>query len=99
MPVVAGNVFGAALGVLSFGLEQLMDENGQSRLERIMESGFATLADLLRETNHRLDETNLRLERLEGRFDNFLSTAGGESRELKERVNDLERRVERLEQD
>jgi predicted nuclease with TOPRIM domain len=85
---------------------QVMEEDAQSRLERIMETGFATLADLMRETNsrldetnNRLDETNHRLERLESCFDNFLSTAGGETRELRDRVRDLETRVDKLERD
>ena len=74
------------------------------RLERIMEAGFATLADLVRETNQRLDrtnerleETNLRLGRLEGRFDHFIETAGEHNRELREELHALAKRVDVLE--
>ncbi len=88
-----------------------MPEDGIAQLKRVMEAGFATLADLQRETNERLDETNerlgrveLRLERVEvglerlgGRFDHFLGTAGGESRKLREDLDALTVRVERLE--
>jgi hypothetical protein len=42
-----------------------MDDRRFERLESIMERGFATLADLQRETNARLDETNARLGRVE----------------------------------
>ena len=41
-----------------------------------------------------LDE---RLGRLEGRFDNLIATAGGARRDLREDVEDLRSRVERLE--
>lgn len=87
-----------------------MSEDTQ-RLERIMETGFATLADLLRETNSRLDETNSRLDetngrldetnsrlgRLESRVDNLIEIAGGETRKLRERVDQLEVRMEAVE--
>lgn len=69
-----------------------------------MQAGFETLADLqretnarLEETNARLDETNARLGRLEGRFENFLKTAGGETRQLRKDLDSLVRRVGRLE--
>lgn len=39
------------------------------RLERIMEAGFATLADLQRETNERLEQTNARLDQTNARLD------------------------------
>jgi len=72
------------------------------QLRRVMEKGFATLADLQRETNERLDHAvdriDARLERIEGRFDHFLGTAGGESRQLRDDVDDLQRRVRRLEE-
>jgi len=68
------------------------------QLRRVMEKGFATLADLQRETNERLDLTNARLERIESRFDHFIGTAGSESRTLREDVDDLQRRVRRLEE-
>ncbi|MBI2896381.1 MAG: hypothetical protein HYY06_22680 [Deltaproteobacteria bacterium] len=89
-----------------------MAGNGEStRLERVMQAGFDTLADLLRETNSRLDETNARLGKLEarvdetntrlgkleGRFDNFLKVAGTETRRLRTDVDKLARRVNRLE--
>ena len=61
-----------------------------ARLERIMEAGFGTLADLIRETNQRVSG-------LEDRFDNFLTIAGGETRTLHSEVNDLRSRLERLE--
>ncbi len=74
------------------------------RLARIMEKGFDTLADLAVETNQRLDETNQRLDEtnrrlggLEGRFDNFLSVAGGETRRLREDLDALAARVGDLE--
>ncbi len=53
-----------------------MDDRRFERLEGIMERGFATLADLQREanaridqTNARLDQTNTHLERLDGRVE------------------------------
>lgn len=74
------------------------------QLRRVKEKGFATLADLQRETNDRLDQTNTRLDeaveqlgRIEGRFDHFLGNAGAESRAIREAVDDLQRRVRRLE--
>ncbi|MBI2892763.1 MAG: hypothetical protein HYY06_04375 [Deltaproteobacteria bacterium] len=39
-----------------------MESDAIARLERVIEAGFGTLADLLRETNARLDETNARLD-------------------------------------
>ncbi len=49
-----------------------MDESQFDRLARVMEAGFNTLADLISESNTRLDrlevqqrETNTRLDRLE----------------------------------
>lgn len=81
-----------------------MSDEPWARLERIMQVGFETLADLQRETNARLDQTNarldqtnMRLERLEGRFDNFLEPAGTEVRELRGAVRALERRVDEIE--
>ena len=81
-----------------------MDESQFDRLARVMEAGFNTLADLISESNTRLDrlevqqrETNTRLERLEGRFDHFLDVAGGETRRLREEMTTLTSRVDRLE--
>lgn len=62
-----------------------MDDRRFERLEGIMERGFATLADLQRETNTRLDETNTRLGRLETKVE-----------VLTERVDRLTERVDRL---
>jgi hypothetical protein len=74
------------------------------RLERIMERGFATLADLARETNARLDETNARLDEtnarlasLEGRFDRFIVVAGEANRGLRGDLDALSQRVNVLE--
>jgi uncharacterized coiled-coil DUF342 family protein len=81
------------------------------RLERIMERGFATLADLARETNARLDETNARLDEtnqrldetnqrlasLEGRFDRFIVVAGEANRSLRGDLDALSQRVNVLE--
>lgn len=81
-----------------------MPEDGIAQLKRVMEAGFATLADLQRETNERLERVEMRLERVEvglerlgGRFDHVLGTAGGESRTLREDLDALTVRVERLE--
>jgi SMC interacting uncharacterized protein involved in chromosome segregation len=74
-----------------------MDDDRFARLERIMETGFATLADLIRETNSRLDQTNMRLGRLESRFDHFIDTAGTETRKLRTDIDVLTTRVDRLE--
>ncbi len=75
-----------------------------AHLARVMQKGFDTLADIGRETNERIDQTNERLDqtnerlgRLEGRFDNLIATAGGARRDLREDVEDLRSRVERLE--
>jgi hypothetical protein len=46
-----------------------MGEDGTARLERVMTAGFETLADLQRETNARLDQTNARLENVERAVD------------------------------
>ena len=81
-----------------------MNDDKLDRLALIMETGFDTLADLIGETNarldgtnERLDETNLRLGRLEGRFDNFLEFGGKQTRALREDVDDLKDRVTALE--
>jgi uncharacterized coiled-coil protein SlyX len=81
-----------------------MDDDRFARLERIMETGFATLADLIRETNSRLEQTNMRLDqtnarlgRLESRFDHFIDTAGTETRKLRTDIDVLTTRVDRLE--
>lgn len=55
------------------------------------------IRDEIRGLARKQDETNQRLGRLEFRFENFLKTAGGEVKSLRERVNLLDRRVVRLE--
>ena len=71
------------------------------QLQRVMEAGFNTLADVIRETRDDLraeiQETNQRLGRLETRFDNFLEVAGRETRKLREEVDDMKARLDRLE--
>ena len=81
-----------------------MTNEEMTRLERIMETGFNTLADLIRETNSRLDETisrldetNTRLGRLEGRFDHLLGFVGEDSRQTRRDVDELQVRVKKLE--
>lgn len=73
-------------------------------LAKVMQRGFDTLADLIRETNSRLDSTNNRLDdvrdgltRLEGRFDNLIDIVGTENRRLWGAVEELQRRVGKLE--
>jgi hypothetical protein len=70
-----------------------MSDEELRKLTLVTQRGFDTLADLLRETNGkvdanaaairdlggRVDETNVRLGRLEGRFDNLIEIAGGET--------------------
>ncbi|MBI4699908.1 MAG: hypothetical protein HY744_01870 [Deltaproteobacteria bacterium] len=46
-----------------------MEEESTSRLERVMEAGFATLADLLRETNARVEQTNAKLEQTNAKLE------------------------------
>ena len=62
-----------------------MDDRRFERLEGIMERGFATLAELQRETNTRLDETNTRLGRVETKVE-----------VLTERVDRVTERVDHL---
>jgi hypothetical protein len=82
-----------------------MEQERFAQLARVMEAGFNTLADLQRETNARLDQTNARLDvhekaltalvgevrALNQRFDNFLTGAHRQAHE------ELEARVDRIE--
>lgn len=67
-----------------------MDDQDTARLERIMQAGFDTLADLLRELSEGQSATN-------GRLDNLIAISGGETRQLRQDVDALERRVSELE--
>jgi hypothetical protein len=81
------------------------------KLVNVMEKGFATLAELIGETNARLDATNAavrengrRIDALTdevrtngSRLDNLVSIAGRESRALRKDVDELKARVEALE--
>ena len=71
------------------------------QLQRVMEAGFNTLADVIRETRDELKaeirDTNQRLGRIEDRFDNFLEIAGRETRKLREEVDEMKTRLDRLE--
>lgn len=50
-----------------------MDDSAIARLERVMEVGFSTLADLISETNARLDQTNARLDHTISRLDHTIT--------------------------
>jgi predicted nuclease with TOPRIM domain len=69
-----------------------MDDRRFERLESIMERGFATLADLQRETNTRLDETNTRLGETNTRLGETNTRLG----ETNTRLGRLETKVEVL---
>jgi phage shock protein A len=89
----------------------LVNDDATVRLERVMTHGFETLADLQRETNTRLDQTNARFESLERRvgviggvledFAAQLLTLARAVKHLAETqdaaIGDLRRRVEVLE--
>jgi hypothetical protein len=81
--------------------------------KRIMERGFETLADLIRETNERLDasrtELGARVDRVRvelggqiaqtnGRLDNLILIAGEQTRGLRDDVDALAARMDALEQ-
>lgn len=82
------------------GVDQRLDrvdlrlDRVEQRLDRViavMERGFETLADLQRDTNHRLDALTGEMRNLNVRFDNFLTGVHPQDHA------DLRRRVERIE--
>jgi hypothetical protein len=81
-----------------------MSDEELRKLSRITQAGFDVLADLLRETNARVDANTAEMGRLTkevqslgGRFDNLVEIAGTETRRLRADVDALDRRVDALE--
>lgn len=67
------------------------------QLARVMERGFDTLADRIRENTEAIRDNGREIDVTSARLDDLIALSGGETRRLREDVDALRDRVEALE--